>query len=81
VSCHSDNTPSRADHDRQGLAFYVRIASLLQHQNLVRPGGYVALEVGKGQARVVEQMFLPFVQQTEVWTDPWGVERVVFARI
>ncbi|ELU42522.1 Tfb4 domain-containing protein [Rhizoctonia solani AG-1 IA] len=30
-------------------------------QNLVRPGGHIALEVGEGQARLVEEMILPFV--------------------
>jgi release factor glutamine methyltransferase len=71
----------QTEYDRLGLSFYVRIASLVRHQNLVRPGGHIAVEVGYGQARAVESMFRPFVQQTEIWTDPWGIERVIFARV
>ncbi|KAG8733065.1 hypothetical protein FRC12_018988, partial [Ceratobasidium sp. 428] len=77
----TDNSGPRLEHNRKGLAFYARIASLVQHQNLVRLGGYIALEVGQGQARTVERMFQPFVRHTEVWLDPWGIERVVFARV
>ncbi|KAF8608777.1 S-adenosyl-L-methionine-dependent methyltransferase [Ceratobasidium sp. AG-I] len=77
----TEQLPCKEDHDRLGLAFYVRIAHLVQYENIVRPGGCVALEVGQGQARAVERMFLPFTQNTDIWTDPWGVERTVFARI
>ncbi|KAG8747853.1 hypothetical protein FRC10_011299 [Ceratobasidium sp. 414] len=76
-----DSTGFHSEHDNKGLTFYVRIASLVQYHNLVRPGGCIALEVGRGQARAVERMFLPFVNHTEVWVDPWGIERVVFARV
>ncbi|CAE6398057.1 unnamed protein product [Rhizoctonia solani] len=81
VPSSADVLPCQTVHDQLGLAFYVRIMSLLQNQNLVRPGGHVALEVGQGQARSVEKMILPFARQTHVWTDPWGVERVVYARM
>ncbi|KAG9127488.1 hypothetical protein FRC07_013026 [Ceratobasidium sp. 392] len=76
-----NNSGSHKEYNREGLAFYARIASLVKHQNIVRLGGYIALEVGQGQARAVERMFAPFVTQTEVWLDPWGIERVVFARV
>ncbi|KAF8705911.1 Transcription factor Tfb4, partial [Rhizoctonia solani] len=71
----------RLEHDKLGLSFYTRIISLIQSQNLVRPGGHIAVEVGEGQARLVEEMLLPFVTQIQVWTDPWGIERVVYARV
>ncbi|CAE7146004.1 unnamed protein product [Rhizoctonia solani] len=77
----ADELSCQTEHDKLGLSFYVRITSLLQDQKLIRPGGHVALEVGQGQARSVERMLLPFVNQTQVWTDPWGVERVVYARM
>ncbi|KAJ1304533.1 hypothetical protein OPQ81_005674 [Rhizoctonia solani] len=77
----ADKLARQTEHDRLGLSFYVRITSILQNHNLVRPGGHVALEVGQGQARSVERMLLPFASQTQVWTDPWGVERVVYARM
>ncbi|CAE6420922.1 unnamed protein product [Rhizoctonia solani] len=81
VPSYTDELPCQTEHDRLGLSFYVRIATLLQNQNLIRPGGHVALEVGQGQARSVEKMLLPFASQTHVWTDPWGIERVVYARM
>jgi methylase of polypeptide subunit release factors len=76
-----EGNPDRMEQNKQGLAFYVRIASLVQHQNLVRSGGCIALEVGHDQAQLVERMFLPFARRTEVWVDPWGIERTVFVRM
>ncbi|EUC64285.1 S-adenosyl-L-methionine-dependent methyltransferase [Rhizoctonia solani AG-3 Rhs1AP] len=81
VPSSADELPCQVEYDKLGLSFYAHIASLLQNQNLVRPGGHVALEVGQGQARAVEKMLLTFASQTHVWSDPWGIERVVYARM
>ncbi|CUA66875.1 hypothetical protein RSOLAG22IIIB_00324 [Rhizoctonia solani] len=77
----ADEFPNQVEYDKSGLSFYVRIMSLLQDHNLVRPGGHVVLEVGEGQARSVEKMLLTFASQTHVWTDLRGIERVIYARM
>ncbi|GAA5853110.1 hypothetical protein JCM8547_000204 [Rhodosporidiobolus lusitaniae] len=71
-----------------GLVFYRRITSILDQ--LLSPSAFstsavggesapmVAFEVGKGQARVVEQLLVEKGLRAEVVADPWGVERAVF---
>ncbi|TBU47633.1 S-adenosyl-L-methionine-dependent methyltransferase [Dichomitus squalens] len=75
-------TPECAD-GSTGLGFYYRIAELVgAHGLLRRGGGTLALEVGDGQAgdvvRIVEGRAR--VSEIDVWRDPWGKARVVFAR-
>ncbi|THH15133.1 hypothetical protein EW146_g5290 [Bondarzewia mesenterica] len=68
--------------ERGGLTFYYDIARLLRQKGVLSEGALVALEVGDGQAREVEKIVRSETQlgTTEVWMDPWGKERVVFAR-
>ncbi|ODN76632.1 hypothetical protein L202_05279 [Cryptococcus amylolentus CBS 6039] len=72
----------------EGLAFYERIAEilpeLLQSEEEMEGKGWkgiprVAVEVGLGQARKVEEIFKKseVVGRTEVWKDQYGVERMV----
>ncbi|WVQ74630.1 hypothetical protein IAR50_004231 [Cryptococcus sp. DSM 104548] len=72
----------------EGLAFYERIAEilpelLLNEQELAGKGWKgiprVAVEVGLGQARKVEEIFKKsdVVGRTEVWKDQYDVERMV----
>lgn len=65
----------------RGLTFYRSIAKLIACDGVLSDTGVVAVEVGHDQAREVEQILqregrLP---HTEIWKDPWDVERVVFA--
>jgi len=72
-----------------GLTFYRALARLVSPRNLhaaerplLKEGGMFAFEVGRGQARVVEELVREAgVRETEVWKDPWDVERVVFGRV
>lgn len=65
-----------------GLSFYYLIARFLSRKGVLRDGAIVALEVGDKQAHMVENLLHRFagLQNTETWIDPWGKERVVFAR-
>lgn len=65
-----------------GLDFYRAIARLIQDKNFLLPGGLVALEVGHGQARSVENILRASGRscRTEIWCDPWGKERTVLVR-
>ncbi|KAI0040011.1 S-adenosyl-L-methionine-dependent methyltransferase [Auriscalpium vulgare] len=65
-----------------GLAFYHAIAALLARGDVLRAGGWLALEVGAGQARAVAAVVgaaLAGASETQIWCDPWGKERVVVA--
>ncbi len=81
------NNPHSKTEDPQGLAFYRRIAELLAPSSdtllLQRPGSVVALEVGKGQARVVQNILEGSCRDTfkrfDIWKDQWDVERVIVA--
>jgi len=72
-----------------GLTFYRALARLVSPRSLdaterplLKEGGMFAFEVGQGQARAVEDLVREAgVRETEVWKDPWNVERVVFGRV
>lgn len=68
--------------DDDGLVFYSRISEVLlellkgsKKPVLRRP--VVALEVGKGQSRQVEEMLKRLGLKSQVWKDPWDVDRTV----
>lgn len=66
-----------------GLEFYEAIARFVGRKGMVSPDGVVALEVGRGQAKTVEELIRTTgrVRHTEIWADPWGVERAVIGRM
>ncbi|EKM80684.1 hypothetical protein AGABI1DRAFT_55701 [Agaricus bisporus var. burnettii JB137-S8] len=66
-----------------GLEFYEAIARLIAREDVLSPDGVVALEVGRGQSKAVEALIRSTgrVRHTQVWVDPWGVERAVFGRL
>ncbi|PPQ89691.1 hypothetical protein CVT25_014092 [Psilocybe cyanescens] len=66
-----------------GLDFYHAIVRLVSHKNLLTPSAVVALEVGHNQAGVVETIMRDTgcFRYTEIWTDPWGKQRTVIARV
>lgn len=81
VSDHED--PRALFGGPSGLYFYEAIARFVGRQGMVSPGGLVALEVGRGQAKAVEELIRTTgrVRQTEIWADPWGTERAVIGRM
>ena len=68
--------------DSGGLTFYFDIARLVAQGGVLAADGWLALEVGEGQARAVENIVhsVARMKDTEIWTDQWGKERVVVAR-
>ncbi|KAI6045961.1 S-adenosyl-L-methionine-dependent methyltransferase [Pisolithus marmoratus] len=66
---------------QNGLSFYHIIARFLAQKDILQDGAIVALEVGDGQAGYVEKILhrSAGLRQTEIWTDPWGKQRVVLA--
>jgi len=66
-----------------GFDFYHAISRLVSRQDILKPGGFVALEVGYNQAEKVESLMLQTgrFRQTELWLDPWGKQRTVIARM
>ncbi|KAI0081328.1 S-adenosyl-L-methionine-dependent methyltransferase [Panus rudis PR-1116 ss-1] len=74
--------PEPGSSDGKGLTFYRDIAKLVAHHDFLARDGLLAVEVGAGQARDVEQIFQGEgkLSKTEIWQDPWQVERVVLAR-
>ncbi|KAI0302643.1 S-adenosyl-L-methionine-dependent methyltransferase [Russula brevipes] len=68
--------------DSGGLTFYFDIARLVAQGGVLAADGWLALEVGEGQARAVENIVhsVARLKDTEIWTDQWGKERVVVAR-
>jgi len=68
--------------DRDGLTFYFHIANLVARGHVLAKDGWLVLEVGDGQAQPVQNIVrsIPGIINTEIWTDPWGRERVVVAR-
>jgi methylase of polypeptide subunit release factors len=66
-----------------GLDFYQAIARLIANKDFMRPGGLLALEVGHSQAKTVEKILHTSgrITQTEIWSDPWGKQRTVIARL
>ncbi|KAH8119078.1 S-adenosyl-L-methionine-dependent methyltransferase [Phellopilus nigrolimitatus] len=79
--------PKSRPSDGRGLTFYRAIARLVGHVDddgnppLVKPGGVIALEVGHNQGADVQHLMETEgrVQKTEVWKDPWGVDRTVIS--
>ncbi|KAI0663539.1 S-adenosyl-L-methionine-dependent methyltransferase [Cubamyces menziesii] len=74
-------TLPEAERDK-GLSFYHRIAELVRDEDLLGPDGMLVLEVGDGQADDVANILkrMTHLQKIELWNDPWGKARVVFAR-
>jgi len=68
--------------DTGGLTFYLDIARLIAQGRVLAANGWLVLEVGDGQARAVENIIrtVARVNNTEIWTDQWGKERVVVGR-
>ncbi|KAI0268781.1 S-adenosyl-L-methionine-dependent methyltransferase [Gloeopeniophorella convolvens] len=68
--------------DQRGLSFYYDIARLVARGGVLADEGWLVLEVGHDQARAVEQILhsVARLPNTEIWRDPWGVERTVVAR-
>jgi len=68
--------------DTGGLTFYMDIARLIAQGRVLATNGWLVLEVGEGQARTVENILhtVTRVNDTEIWTDQWGKERVVVGR-
>ncbi|KAF5351867.1 hypothetical protein D9756_007570 [Leucocoprinus leucothites] len=66
-----------------GLEFYEAIARFVGRKDMMTSDGVVALEVGRGQAKAVEELIRTTgrVHHTEIWTDPWGIERTVIGRM
>jgi len=89
VALLGDPDPPRAvessealhDHDRRGLTFYRAIADLVGNHGLVKEGGVAVLEVGHNQSNDVAGLMSKIgkASRTEIWKDPWGVERCVLA--
>jgi release factor glutamine methyltransferase len=75
-----DSEPLLAlDGGPDGLAPYRRLAPWAMHCLL--PGGWIAVEVGQGQAGTVERLFAEAgLREIEVRKDLAGIERVVTAR-
>lgn len=66
-----------------GLEFYHAIAQLVSRRDMLKPNGFVALEVGFDQAQKVENLMLETgrFHQTEIWLDTWEKQRTVIARM
>jgi len=81
-SPHGDGpSDSHRDRDRRGLTFYRAIADLIGNHGLVKEGGLAVVEVGHNQSNDVADLMSKNakVSRTEIWKDPWGVERCVLA--
>ncbi|TCD71582.1 hypothetical protein EIP91_007329 [Steccherinum ochraceum] len=66
----------------KGLTFYHDIAKLAAREGFLARNGVVAVEVGIGQAEDVQRIFQEEgrLRETEIWRDPWEVQRVVIGR-
>ena len=66
-----------------GLDFYHAIAQLVSRKGFLSTDALVALEVGDGQAEVVQEIMRRqgCMRTTEVWLDPWEKRRTVIARM
>lgn len=66
-----------------GLEFYLAISRLVCREDILKPGGLLALEVGHDQAEKVETLMLETgrFRQTEIWLDPWEKQRTVIAQM
>ncbi|KAJ7287835.1 S-adenosyl-L-methionine-dependent methyltransferase [Mycena rebaudengoi] len=64
-----------------GLDFYHAIAALVARKGFLSSNAVVAVEVGDGQAEMVQDIFKKTAQmKTEVWLDPWKKRRTVVGR-
>lgn len=77
----AESSENHRDHDRRGLTFYRAIADLVGNHGLVKEGGIAVLEVGHNQSNDVADLMIKNgkVSRTEIWKDPWGIERCVLA--
>lgn len=68
--------------DGKGLTFYHEIAKLAARKGFLANDGIVAVEVGMGQAEDVATIFQAEggLRRTEIWKDPWDIQRVVIGR-
>ncbi|KAJ6625449.1 S-adenosyl-L-methionine-dependent methyltransferase [Mycena sp. CBHHK59/15] len=65
-----------------GLDFYRAIAALVARKDFLNSDAVVAVEVGDGQAEVVQKIFDTTAQmRTQVWLDPWKKKRTVVGRL
>ena len=66
----------------KGLTFYHEIAKMASREGFLTSDGIVAVEVGVDQAQDVEDIFQAEggLRRTELWKDPWGIQRVVIGR-
>ena len=72
---------SRDDEHGDGLTFYRAIAQLVARDGLLARHGVLAVEVGKGQAHDVQRILQDHgrLTKTQIWQDPWQVDRAVVA--
>lgn len=64
-----------------GLDFYHAIAALVARDGFLNPGAVVAVEVGDGQAELVQDIFYSTANlKSDIWLDPWKKKRTVVAR-
>ncbi|KAF5370599.1 hypothetical protein D9758_001923 [Tetrapyrgos nigripes] len=62
-----------------GLDFYHAIARLAVRERFLSPDAIIALEVGHNQADAVSAILQSAKLRTDVWPDPWGIPRTIFA--
>ena len=65
----------------RGLTFYHAIAALVARGGVLKETGLLAVEVGHDQATDVARILRDEgrMQSTEIWADPWRIDRVVVA--
>lgn len=61
-----------------GLRYYARIAELLP--TLLKPNGIIAVEVGRGQATAVNNLFESTVGPCQTYSDTAGIDRIVIGK-
>ena len=66
-----------------GFEFYYAITRLICREDILKPGGLLALEVGHDQAEKVESLVLETgrFRQTGIWLDLWEKQRTVIAQL
>jgi methylase of polypeptide subunit release factors len=86
LSLHYRNTTEATSHQnqqsgalREGLSFYYLLADYLLPRLLSPTDGICAIEVGKGQAQRVHSLLetTGIFKSTEIWQDPWGIDRTI----
>lgn len=66
------------DGGADGLDFYRALAGRMADS--LKPGGYMVLELGIGQAKAVEAIFAPYGRTVRIKKDLAGIERVISIR-